>query len=153
VNTPSTTLQVEASSDVDIPERSWAEICSAATHITAKLFPNKTVALRVVSELRMLELNRIYRGIAAATDVLSFPAGADVSRGHAGDIALCWSVTQRQALQNGNRSEVEAIALLTHGLLHLAGMDHDTAEADEVMDLRTRQLIREAGYPVCTYGH
>jgi probable rRNA maturation factor len=153
VNTPSATLQVEASSDVDIPERSWAEIYSAVANIATKLFPDKVVALMVVSEQRITELNRAHRGVATPTDVLSFPPGAAASRGHAGDIAICWNVAQRQARQNGNTVETEAVALITHGLLHLAGFDHDTIEADKLMDSRTRQLCREAGYPVRTYGH
>jgi probable rRNA maturation factor len=146
-------MPVETSSDVEIPERSWADICSAARIIATKLFPDKIVALKVVSEQRIAGLNRDYRGIDAATDVLSFPPGAAEQRGHAGDIALCWRVVERQARQNGNSIEAEAVALFTHGLLHLAGFDHDTLEAAKLMDARTRQLSREAGYPVRAYGH
>lgn len=153
MNTPSVTVQVEASSDVDIPERSWAEICSAVTSIANKLFPDKTVALVVVAEQRMLELNSTHRGVSTATDVLSFPPGTAARGSHAGDIALCWNIAQLQAQQNGNCAETEAIALITHGLLHLAGYDHDTPKAEQLMDSQTRRLLREAGYPVSTYGH
>lgn len=150
---PAATTQLEASADTDVPDRSWAEVCSAATTIATTLFTHGTVAVRAVGIEEIRRLNREHRGIDAATDVLSFPAGAAALHGHHGDIALCWPVAERQAHSNGNSVASEAVALLAHGMLHLAGLDHDTPEAGAEMDMQTLRLCQVAGHLVRTYGH
>ena len=45
-----------------------------------------------------------------------------------GDIVLCPAVTARQAAEHGRTPEAEAEYLLVHGLLHLLGYDHGTAQ-------------------------
>jgi probable rRNA maturation factor len=117
------------------------------------LFPHGAVALRAVSAEQIRVLNREHRHVDAATDVLSFPAGEHALHGHRGDIALCWPVALAQARANGNSAETEAVALIAHGMLHLAGLDHDTAKAEAVMDTRTQRLCQAAGYFIRTYGH
>jgi probable rRNA maturation factor len=127
------------------------------------LFPAAEVALRIVSAEQIRELNRNYRGVDEATDVLSFPA-AELRRpltaselkslcGHAGDIALAWDFVVRQARANANTPVAEALALLAHGLLHLAGYEHRDDAEQLVMDRLTRDLCREVGIEVQNFGH
>ena len=125
-------------------------IASRASTIMNGLWTGGTVGLRVVGRKAISELNRRYRGVDAATDVLSFPADDPA---HHGDIALCWELAVRQARANGNAVEDEALALVCHGLLHLAGYRHDTAEGDAEMTGRTVELCRAAGTEVSTFGH
>ena len=147
-----TVTQLEGSSDVDIPPRRWADLLSAAQTVVRRLFPHGTVGLRVVDALMMRRLNSDYRNVDAPTDVLAFPAGAD-SRGNVGDIALCWDAVERQARANGNSVVAEALALTTHGLLHLAGQGHATRTAQAEMNRRTQRLCGRAGYEVTIFGH
>jgi probable rRNA maturation factor len=149
----SVAVQLEASADIDVPPRSWTAILAAAAGIASELFPSGTVALRVSTDLAIRRLNLDYRGVDAATDVLSFPAGPGAARGHHGDIALSWDAVLRQSGANRNTPEAEAAALLAHALLHLAGYDHPTPETQEVMDIRTRELCLCAGYEVDSFGH
>jgi probable rRNA maturation factor len=122
--------------------------------MAGNLFPGAQVALRVLDSAAIQGLNREFRRVDQPTDVLSFPADRDsLARGHAGDIALSWNAVLAQAAQNGNSPEAEACALLAHGLLHLAGYDHDTDEADAEMTERTLALCRLAGYEVSCFGH
>lgn len=109
--------------------------------------------MRVGGDALLRELNRAYRGVDSATDVLSFPAGPGALRHHLGDIALSWDAALRQARANGNSVEAEAAALLAHGMLHLAGYDHPDASAQIEMDEKTRELCRLAGYEVTNFGH
>ena len=146
----STTRHLEASSAEDVPPRSWERIASAAEAMAARLFPEGSVALRAVSDAEICAMNRQYRGIDQATDVLSFQSQAP---GHVGDIAISWDTTQRQATVNGNSPEDEAIALIAHGLLHLAGHDHDTDTADARMHAATLKLLRSVDAKVETFGH
>ena len=117
------------------------------------LLPHGVVALRAVSAAGIRQLNRDYRAVDQATDVLSFPSSCENQHGHAGDIALCWTAVERQAQSNGNTVETEAVALVAHGLLHLAGFDHDSDKADRRMTDLTVKLCREAGIEVRDFGH
>ena len=71
-------------------------------------------------------LNRRFRKKNKATDVLSFPA--EPGFGVAGDLAISVDTAARQAEEQGHRLGLELRVLMLHGLLHLAGMDH---EADD----------------------
>lgn len=126
---------------------------SAATSIAEQLFPGRTVAVRVVDDPAIRNLNREFRAVDSATDVLSFPVAADELPGHAGDIALSWEATVRQARDNGNPVLTEAVALLAHGMLHLAGWDHQDDAAQDAFDQRTRELCKHFGIEVDFFGH
>ncbi|MBN2083370.1 rRNA maturation RNase YbeY [bacterium] len=124
---------------------------SAATTLSAQLFPTGHVALRVLDGPAIHALNREYRGVDEATDVLSFPSGDD--GGFAGDLALNWEAVLKQARVNGNTPEAEAVALIAHGLLHLAGWDHQTEASARRMDARTRELCSIVKIEVKCFGH
>jgi rRNA maturation RNase YbeY len=147
----STTRHLEASSAEDVPPRSWGRITLAAETMAARLFPDGVVALRVVSDTEIRALNRSFRNIDAATDVLSFPAEAGAA--HVGDLALSWDTTLHQAHANCNDPEDEAIALVAHGLLHLAGYDHDNDLSEAAMHAATLELLRLVEIEVSTFGH
>ena len=79
------------------------------------------VAIEFVSAERITELNAEHRGIAAATDVLSFPIdGAEPSPGppELGDIVICPQHT------------ADLREAIVHGALHLTGMDHETDDGE-----------------------
>jgi probable rRNA maturation factor len=90
----------------------------------------------VTNDAELRRLNREFRGEDAATDVLSFPAGPSFSEprssgsGHAskrlGDLAISLPRARAQAAALGHNLELELRVLMLHGVLHLAGMDHET---------------------------
>lgn len=101
------------------------------------------VAIRVVDNDTIQQLNETFRGVVAPTDVLSFPAEMppmpdDIEIDeeellHIGDIALAFPYTQAQAARL-NHALADTLVLLTiHGTLHLLGYDHDTPENREEM--------------------
>ncbi len=85
------------------------------------------VTIAVVTDQRMRALNRQFRGVDASTDVLSFPAAED---GTLGDIAIARGVAARQAKAAGHALATEFRVLALHGLLHLAGYDHETDDGE-----------------------
>ncbi len=119
------------------------------------------VSVLFTSDKEIRRLNRIYRGKDTATDVLSFPAAAlpeknvsvrgaiDTQRSAqptiAGDLAISVDTAARQAKQFGHPLQIELKILLLHGLLHLAGFDHE-ADAGE-MASREDQLRRRFRLP------
>jgi probable rRNA maturation factor len=147
-----TTLRnLEASSELDIPPRSWARIVRAAATLSSQLFPRRSVALNLVDDAAITALNYNYRGVKQATDILSFP-DEDGST-HAGDLALSWETVQRQAKVNHNSVEDESIALIAHGLLHLAGYEHDSDEGEAEMHARTLELLAALRIDIKVFGH
>lgn len=94
------------------------------------------------------ELNRKFRGIDRATDVLSFPLfdfegtgeepPVDEFMGMLGDIVISLEQAEKQAKEFGHSFEREAAFLAVHSMLHLLGYDHETGDEDEA-DMRRRQ--------------
>lgn len=104
-----------------------------------------TIAL--VSDAAMRRLNRRFRAVDRATDVLSFPAGKVLPGAGAslGDLAIALGVARAQAREMGHALEVELRILALHGLLHLLGYDHE-ADQGEMGRIEDR-LRRRAGLP------
>ncbi len=73
-------------------------------------------------------LNLEYRGLDRPTDVLSFPQddGPAVAGRLLGDVVISIETAARQAKARRCPAGDEVVALLVHGVLHLAGWDHET---------------------------
>jgi probable rRNA maturation factor len=100
------------------------------------------VSVLLTGDETIRALNRKYRRKDKATDVLSFPA-AEMARGIAGDLVISLETALMQAEERGHTLEMEIRLLLLHGLLHLAGYDH---EADNgTMRRKEARLRRELG--------
>lgn len=102
-----------------------------------KLRGRVTVLLTTDSAVR--RLNRQYRGKNKATDVLSFPAGDPAETRTAGDLAISVPTARKQAAEEGHAVATELKVLMLHGLLHLAGYDH---EIDSGEMARREQKLR-----------
>lgn len=100
----------------------------------------------LTSDEEIRRLNRTFRKKNKATDVLSFPAPEDLAEEHAGDLAISIDTAARQAESFGHSLNDEVKILLLHGLLHLAGMDHEV-DSGEMADRET-ELRLELKLPV-----
>ncbi len=115
-------------------------------HRLALAFPAKdadSLSMCLVSDRKMREYNRHFRGRDATTDVLSFPeddqAGPTGER-HLGDIVISVTAAAIQARQARHSLEQELKILALHGYLHLLGYDHRTDDGS--MMRMQRRLIR-----------
>jgi len=106
-----------------------------------------TVLLSTDATIR--DLNRRFRGKDEVTDVLSFPAeplkNTKTAERVAGDVAISVETARRQAAEQGHALATEIKVLILHGLLHLAGYDHETDAGK--MQRRERQLRARLGLP------
>lgn len=82
-----------------------------------------TVLLTTNNEMRSLNLR--FRGKSAPTDVLSFPPLPTLPVGFAGDIAISADMAAQNARRLGHSAADEVRILVLHGLMHLAGYDHE----------------------------
>lgn len=90
---------------------------------------NKSVNVVIGDDTLLQELNRDYLGHDRPTDVLSFEATEiDPATGETnlGDVIISYPTAERQAILAGHPVRNEILLLLIHGLLHLAGFDHDS---------------------------
>ncbi len=84
-----------------------------------------TVSILVQSSERMRAMNRYFRHKDKPTDVLSFPAGRELQGMHEGDIAISADIAADNARSLGHSLTNEIKVLILHGMLHLAGYDHE----------------------------
>ena len=101
------------------------------------------VHVLVLSNRRMRALNWQFRGKDKSTDVLSFPAIPEVARDFAGDIVISADIAAANARRLKHDLAQELKVLILHGVLHLAGHDHEIdagemAEREEQMRRRFR---------------
>ena len=135
--------------DIDIdspwpPEIDWTDLAEGASESVAKAVPELahprlTASLLFTSDAEVHALNREWRGKDKPTNVLSFPmlereellalaiAGPPELLG---DIALALETCTREAADKGISLEHHTAHLIIHGLLHLAGYDHETSPED-----------------------
>jgi probable rRNA maturation factor len=110
------------------------------------LFGAKVTVL-LLGERAMRGLNRRWRGLDRPTDVLSFSQregeGGGLHPEVLGDVVVCVPVAKRQALEAGHCLAAELDRLVVHGLLHLAGHDHEAGPvAARAMRRREDAIIR-----------
>jgi probable rRNA maturation factor len=104
------------------------------------------VSVLVTSSHELKGLNRRFRGRNTPTDVLSFPAMPGLTHEFAGDVAISAEIAARNARRLGHTIAEEVRILTLHGLLHLAGYDHECDEG--VMERKEARLRKALGLPV-----
>jgi probable rRNA maturation factor len=114
-------------------------------------FEPESVTIELVSDTAMARLNAAYRKKEGPTDVLSFPAnGARPAPGpqYVGDIAISPETARRNARRYSRSLPLEMRILILHGMIHLAGFDHeaDHGEMDR-LERRLRKRLGVAGRP------
>ena len=111
----------------DVPEVLHKPVAAA---LAAAGVDDGHLAVEVVDEARIRELNREHRGRDAPTDVLSFPidgAGPTAGPRELGDVAICPQ----------HCADVTEAAV--HGVLHLCGFDHE-ADDGEMLALQAEVM-------------
>ncbi|MBF0109987.1 MAG: rRNA maturation RNase YbeY [Magnetococcales bacterium] len=97
------------------------------------------VAIRLADDDEVRQLNRHHRGIDAPTNILSFAMMDDPDPflpleeepRLLGDLVLAFETVDREAQAQGKRFEDHLCHLVVHGILHLAGYDHERSEEEE----------------------
>lgn len=107
-----------------------------------------TVNVLVTNSSELRSLNRQFRGADKATDVLSFPSASPTTgpaRSVAGEVAISADIARDNADQLGHSLAEEVKILVLHGILHLAGFDHERDHGE--MARKECQLRRRLNLP------
>ena len=137
----SVTDEQERAVDIAALER-VAEIALDAAGIPG----GHSLSVALVDRARIAELKRRYYGERRATDVLSFSMDPLDAPGPAilGDVVICVEVAARQARALGRTTQRECEHLLVHGVLHLAGHDHEDPAGEIEMAREETRILRAA---------
>ncbi len=117
------------------------------------------IGLSFVPETEIADLNRKFRGISKATDVLAFPRvewTPPIKPGDAsqldinttplnkwlGDVIISAHYAQREADKRSQSLDNEIKTLIVHGFLHLCGYDHQTPSDAEIMFAEQERLLK-----------
>lgn len=133
------------------------ELIYAHTLTKKKIVPNEVkyieISVAFVNKAKMAELNSKYRNITEATDVLSFPMWESETGEFSpplhwdflplGDIVVCNEIIKQNANENKKEFIAELLLVISHGLLHLIGYDHDTSERKQAMWIEQDEIVSE----------
>lgn len=121
---------------------------------------NSEISIMLVDDDKIREINREYRHIDRATDVLSFPM-VDMAEGQVisdtgdfdmdenllllGDIVISMEMAEKQAEEYGHSFERELAFLVTHGVFHLLGYDHEGENEGGIMFEKQEKVLGQMG--------
>ena len=108
-----------------------------------------TITIKLGSKEESRQLNHDFRKKDYPTDVLSFPLNEQLPEGYyIGDIFICYPLAQEEARENKIPIEKELLTLMLHGILHLAGYDHenDSGQMLALQDKLIDQIEAESSY-------
>ena len=106
------------------------------------------ISIVLTDDAQLHQLNRDFLGIDAPTDVLSFPSDEvdpETKTRYLGDIVISIPRAQQQADLGGHAVEEEAQLLVVHGVLHLLGHDHASAEEKARMWHEQAKVLERLG--------
>jgi len=109
----------------------------------------KMVNVLVTTSRELQELNRRFRRKNRPTDVLSFPAAQGITN-FAGDVAISAEIAAHNAAELGHTAAAEIKILALHGILHLAGYDHERDHGE--MARKEERLRKLLGLPAGLIG-
>ncbi|HEX4411715.1 MAG TPA: rRNA maturation RNase YbeY [Xanthobacteraceae bacterium] len=133
------------------PKKAQAVLRRAVTRAAAATLSTSPAELAIVlsddSAIRLL--NRDWRGVDAATNVLSFPATKSKrpGSGHLGDVILALETITREARSEGKPFDHHLAHLGVHGFLHLIGYDHEHDSDAEEMEQAERDILHALAIP------
>ena len=119
-----------------------------------KCLDNVYIGIGVVSKEEIKAINKEHRKIDRPTDVLSFPIYSqeellalkdkileeEVSLG---DLVLCMDIIEEHSIEYGTGLDREMLYMITHGVCHLLGFDHEVEEDKIKMRAREEEILKE----------
>lgn len=153
------TSQVSLTLDFIQEEKRWNSvenidfICANIARILSPKLnysqPTQTTIL-LANDARLFELNAQFRNQHKATNVLSFPSGEeepdpDTDKLYLGDIAISFETVLEESEDANKLLEHHLTHMIVHGVLHLAGYDHENDEEAEEMERFEIEILHELG--------
>ncbi len=149
--------------DIDVADPGWATLVPGLAALAGRaaaaaadgLGPAQgsgEISLVFADDGFVRALNAAHRGKDAPTNVLSFPNGFDGAAAPGaprllGDVVLARETVAREAAEQSKPVADHVAHLLIHGILHLCGWDHESADEAEAMEALEVDLLARLGIP------
>lgn len=145
--------------DVVVIDETWEDVpglealvqrvaAAVSAEPRARIPRGAEAVLALDSDGGVKDLNRQFRDVDKPTNVLSFPAGpahSGLAPTHLGDIVLARQTVMAEAADLGIPVADHIAHLVTHGLLHLVGFDHQSEPDADVMESLERVILATLG--------
>lgn len=153
------TILIDNRTEENFPAELEAAVCKAAEESLKYEGFEETceISVSIVDNEEIRQINKQFRNIDRATDVLSFPMltfeeGEVAERNEndeiiLGDIIISLERAREQAEEYGHSLLREIAFLTAHSMLHLLGYDHMTPEEETEMFGRQKEILLQAGFP------
>jgi probable rRNA maturation factor len=146
------TARTVRSIDIAIEDPKWKKVSppvrarmkQAALRVLEREKTKGSLTILLSGDMKLEELNALFRGKNKPTNVLSFPAGENPN-GYLGDVAIAYGVVKREANESGKRFSDHLAHLAVHGVLHLLGHDHEKPKEAARMEGLEREILAEFG--------
>ncbi|MCK6580152.1 MAG: rRNA maturation RNase YbeY [Anaerolineae bacterium] len=146
------TFVIEVQNDAGYPVDAAALVLAAETVLQAhEIEPDSVMTIVLSDDEAVAALNRQFRGIDSATDVLSFPMGGSPVPGeppYLGDLVIAYPYSAAQAAREEFSPAHGLLLLVVHGTLHLLGYDHDSPESRTEMWAAQEAALNVLGVPL-----
>lgn len=152
-------MELEIDLESPWPAAGWEALAARAADAACVVAPELansrlSASILFTSDAEVQALNREWRGKDKPTNVLSFPMfdretllelPGDGPPELLGDISLAHETCAREAAEKNATLEAHTAHLIVHGLLHLAGHDHETSPEDaaamEALEIKALALL------------
>jgi len=127
----------------------WADLAYRSAAERGELPPSNECTLRIVDAEEIQVLNKQYRGKDKPTNVLSFPFDVPdgIELALLGDVVICHQVVKAEAEQQNKTLDQHYAHMVTHGVLHLCGYDHEVTMEAEEMEALEAKILSQSGFP------
>ena len=129
---------------IDIDNQTSFNIDETFLQKVSQTLTDKDIELVVTTNAVIQEMNKEYRNVDKATDVLSFPY-EEMPRAPLGSIVISVNFVQQKAEEFSHSQNDEFSLLFIHGLLHLLGYDHEVDNGE--MRAKEEELINKFKLP------
>jgi probable rRNA maturation factor len=140
---PPSEHHIETAVNPSFPNVNESQLAAILSHVLkAERLPSGSASIAVVTDPEIRDLNHRFRGVSAATDVLTFVDGFS---SHLADIAIAYPTAARQAEMRGVDVQQELAMLTIHAGLHIAGYDDETEADQRRMVARMNEIAAATG--------
>ncbi len=124
--------------------RKWAKIA------LKKLTTKAELTIRIVDIEEITQLNKQYRQKNYPTNILSFPLDlpqhVELTIPLLGDIVICAAIVNQEAKEQNKPLVAHWAHMITHGVFHLLGLNHETAQQAEIMERLEIETMQQLGF-------
>ncbi len=130
---------------IDLENQTDIDIEISVLETIANDLTSKDIELILTRNDKIQELNKEYREIDKATDVLSFPLEFDMPNMPLGSVVISIDFVEKKAKEYNHSFQDELKLLFIHGLLHLLGFDHEVDNGEHRE--KEEELIKKYSLP------